>query len=354
MGLFRVEQYKRQRRADRAGNAGRTPLELRARGATVQFHDLGRQRSAVLDRIDAGLKRSLHAFGALDMGHNRQAHLVRHLARRRGNLDRHTQHTRLAHLGSVEHAARHEQLDDVGTARIQVAHLFGRLGRAVGHLGEQARTMAARHRYARSRRHQARTLILAGIDSIAHGQIGKQRVARAAHRGHAACQLLLGAALKNMAHNGAPHGIIELLHQRARIAGRDRLARAAQVHVHIDEPGHEIRTTQVDNLGTRGRLRHSTRPHPCDDTALNGHGHIGLRLHMLRTIQNGRIDKQRRTIGRRHIELLPLRKLEHLSIIIQRGRIAADISVNGGKRGCGGDGIRCSPTPATSGECLDL
>ena len=77
--------------------------------------------------------------------------------------------------------------------------------------------MAARHRDARSRRHRARTLILAGIDSIAHGKIGKQRVARAAHRGHATCQLLLGAALKNMAHDGAPHGIIELLHQRARI-----------------------------------------------------------------------------------------------------------------------------------------
>ena len=259
----------------------------------------------MLNRVNAGLKRGLHALGTLDMGHNRKAHIVRRLACRRGNLHRHTQHARLAHLGRIEHAARHEQLNDVGTARIQVAHLFGCLGGTVGHLGEQARTMAARHRDARSRRHQARTLILAGIDSIAHGQIGKQRVARAAHRGHATCQLLLGAALKNMAHDGAPHGIIELLHQRARIAGRDRLARAAQVHVHIDETGHEIRTAQVDNLGTRGRLRHSTRPHPGDDAALNSHGHIGLRLHMLRAIQNGRIDKQRGTIGRRHIELLP-------------------------------------------------
>ena len=165
--------------------------------------------------------------------------------------------------------------------------------------------MAARHRNARSRRHQARTLILAGIDSIAHGKIGKQRVARAAHRGHAACQLLLGTALEDAADDGTAHGIIEFLHQRSRIAGRDRLARATQVHVHIDETGHEIRTCQVDNLGTRRSLRHSTRPHPRDDTALNGHGHVGLRLHMFRTIQNGRIDKQRRTISRRHIELLP-------------------------------------------------
>ena len=179
-------------------------------------------------------------------------------------------------------------------------------------------------------------MILAGVDGITNGDVGKQWVARAAHRGHAACQLLLGAALKNMAHDGAPHGIIELLHQRARIAGRDRLARTAQMHMHIDETGHEIRTRQVDNLGTRRRLRHSTRPHPRDDTALNSHGHIGLRLHILRTIQDGRIDKQRGTIGRRHIELLPLRKLEHLSIIIQCSPIATDISVNGGKRGCGG------------------
>ena len=259
----------------------------------------------MLNRVNAGLKRGLHTFGALDMGHDRKANLVRRLARRSGNLDRHAQHARLAHLGRIEHAARYEQLNDVGTARIQVTHLFGCLGGTVGHLGEQACTMAARHRDARSRRHQARTLILAGIDSIAHGKIGKQRVARAAHRGHATCQLLLGAALKNVAHDGAPHGIIELLHQRARIARRHRLARTAQMHMHIDEAWHEIRPCQVDDLGTCRRLRHGTRPHPRDETALNGHGHIGLRLHMLRTIQNGRIDKQRRTISRRHIELLP-------------------------------------------------
>ena len=336
MGLLRIEQHKRQRRADRAGHARRASLELCARGAAIQLQDLGRHRGTVLDRVDPGLKRGLHALGALDMSHNRQAHLVRRLARRRGNLHRHTQHARLAHLGRIEHTARYEQLNDVGAARIQVSHLLGCLDGAVGHLGEQARAMAARHRDARSRRYQARTLILAGVDSVAHGNVSKQRVARAAHRGHATCKLLLGAALKNVAHDGAPHGIIELLHQRARIARRNRLARAAQMRMHIDETGHEIRTTQVDNLGTCRRLRHSTRPHPRDDTALNGHGHIGLRLHMLRAIQNGRIDKQRRTIGRRHIELLPLRKLEHLSIVIQCSPIATDISVNGGKRGCGG------------------
>ena len=305
MGLFRVEQYKRQRRADRAGHARRASLELCARGAAIQLQDLGRHRGTVLDRVDPGLKRGLHALGALDMSHNRKPNLVRRLARRRGDIDRHAQHARLAHLSRIEHAARYEQFNDIGTARIQVAHLFGRLGGTVSHLGEQASTMAPRHRNARSRRHQARTLILTGIDSIAHGEIGKQWVARATYRCHAACQLLLGAALKNMSHDGAPHGIIELFHQRARIARRNRLARAAQVHVHIDETGHEIRTTQVDNLGTCGRLRHSTRPHPGDDAALNSHGHIGLRLHMLRTIQNGRIDKQRGTIGRCHIELLP-------------------------------------------------
>ena len=305
MGLFRVEQYKRQRRADSAGNAGRTPLELRARGATVQLQNLGRQRSAVLNRVNAGLKRNLHTLGTLDMGHDRKAHIVRRLARRRGNLHRHTQHARLAHLGRIEHTARYEQLNDVGTARIQVAHLFGCLGGTVFHLGEQARTMAARNRDARSRRHQARTLILAGVDGITNGDVGKQWVARAAHRGHAACQLLLGAAFEDVADDGAPHGIIELLHQRACIARRNRLARTAQMHMHIDEAWHEIRTCQIDDLGTCRRLRHSTRPHPRDDTALNGHGRVGLRLHMFRTVQNGRIDKQRGTIGRRHIELLP-------------------------------------------------
>ena len=259
----------------------------------------------MLDCVDAGLKRGLHTFGALDMGHDRKANLVRRLARRGGNLNRHTQHAWLAHFGRVEHAARHEQLDDVGATRVQVAHLFGRLGRAVGNLGEQARAVATRHRDARSRRHQARTLILTGVDGVAHGDVGKQRVARAAHRGHAACQLLLSAALEDMAHDGAAHGIVELLHQRARIARRNRLARTTQMHMHIDETRHEIRTAQVDDLGPRWSLGHGARSHPGDDTALNGHGHIGLRLHMLRAIQNGRIDKQRGTIGSRHIELLP-------------------------------------------------
>ena len=239
------------------------------------------------------------------MGHDRKANLVCRLARRRGDIERHAQHARLAHFGRVEHAARHEQLDDVGTACIQIAHLFGRLVRGIGNLREQPRTVTTRHRDARSRRYQARTLILAGVDGVAHGDVGEQRVARAAHRGHAACQLLLSTALEDVANDGAAHRIIELLHQRARIARRNRLARTAQMHVHIDETRHEIRTAQVDDLGPRWSLGHSARSHPGDDATLDGHGHIGLRLHMLRAIQNGRIDKQRGMIGSRHIELLP-------------------------------------------------
>lgn len=203
------------------------------------------------------------------------------------------------------HAARYEQLDDVGTARIQITYLLGRLGGTISHLSEQACTMATRHRDARSRRHQTRALILAGIDSVTHGNVGKQRVARAAHRGHAACQLLLGTAFEDVANDGAAHGIVELLHQRTRIARRNWLARAAQMHVHIDETRHEIRAGQVNDLGPRWSLGHSARSHPGNDATLDGHGHIELRLHMLRTIQNGRIDKQRGTIGSRHIELLP-------------------------------------------------
>ena len=165
--------------------------------------------------------------------------------------------------------------------------------------------MTIGYRNARSRCHQTRALILAGVDGVAHGDVGKQRVTCAAYRGHAARQLLLGAALEDMTNDGAAHGIIELLHERARIARRDRLARSAQMHVHVDEARHEVRACQVDDLGTRRRLCHGTRANPGDDAALNSHGHIGLRLHMLRTIQNGRIDKQRGTIGRCHIELLP-------------------------------------------------
>ena len=185
------------------------------------------------------------------------------------------------------------------------ADLLGRLGGGIGNLRKQACAMATRHRDARARRHQARTLILTGIDGVAHGDVGKQRVTCAAYRGHAACQLLLDAALEDVADDGAAHGVVELLHERARITRRNRLARAAQMHVHVDEARHEIRTCQVDDLGPRWSLGHGARSHPGDDATLNGHGHIGLRLHMLRTIQDGRIDKQRGTIGSRHIELLP-------------------------------------------------
>ena len=118
MGLFRIEQHKRQRRTNRAGHARRASLEPCPRGAAVQLQNLRRQRSAVLDCVDAGLKRGLHTFGTLDMGHDRKANLVRRLARRRGDIERHAQHARLAHFGRIEHAARHEQLDDVGAARI--------------------------------------------------------------------------------------------------------------------------------------------------------------------------------------------------------------------------------------------
>lgn len=58
--------------------------------------------------------------------------------------DRHAQHAWLAYFGRIEHATRHEQLYDIGTARIQIAHLFGGLGRTAGNLGEQARAVAIR------------------------------------------------------------------------------------------------------------------------------------------------------------------------------------------------------------------
>ena len=45
------------------------------------------------------------------MSHDRKANLVRRLARRRGDIDRHAQHARLAHLGRIEHTARYEQLN---------------------------------------------------------------------------------------------------------------------------------------------------------------------------------------------------------------------------------------------------
>lgn len=144
MSLLRIEQYKRQRGADRAGHARRASLELFSRGTAIQPQNLRRQRSAVLDCVNAGLKRGLHTLGALDMGHDRKANLVRRLARRRSDIDRHAQHAWLAYFGRVEHTTRHEQLDDVGAARIQVAHLLGRLAGGIGDLRKEARAVAIR------------------------------------------------------------------------------------------------------------------------------------------------------------------------------------------------------------------
>ena len=107
----------------------------------VQLDDLRGHGGAVLDGVHAGLERHAHALGALHVSHHGKAELVRGAAGGGSDLRRHAQHAGLAHLGGVEHAARHEQLDHVGAVRGDLAHeLRGALG-TLGNLGEEPRAV---------------------------------------------------------------------------------------------------------------------------------------------------------------------------------------------------------------------
>ena len=90
------------------------------------------------------------------------------------------------------------------------SNLLGRFLRRCGDLGEKARAVAARNGHARTGRDDARARITARFDSVAHGDIRKQRVSRAADGGHAACELRLRVLLDDAPQDGAPNGIVDL------------------------------------------------------------------------------------------------------------------------------------------------
>ena len=140
------------------------------------------------------------------------------------HLERHAQNARLPRNLGVKDASCHKELDSVGTARGQIAYVVARLLRRCGHLGKKACTMTVGHGDTRTRRHDARAKITSSVDSITHSDIGIQRVARTAYARHTACELLLGRAFKNMAHNHAAGCVIQAAHEVAGVSRRHGLA----------------------------------------------------------------------------------------------------------------------------------
>ncbi len=95
-----------------------------------------------------------------------------------------------------------------------------------------------------------------------------------------------------MARNGTTNRIVELFHDIARIACRNRLARSAEVRVHVDETWHEIGTVKIDNTRAWDRSCHSRWLNRCNATILHRDSHVRPRLHVLRAVQNCCIDKR--------------------------------------------------------------
>ena len=225
--FLRIKQHKRQGRRDGTRERCGTPKELRSCRTEEKIAHFVGHGCAVLDSIHTRLQGDLYALSALDMRHNGEPKVVSRFARSSRHLERHAQNARLSRNLGVKDASCHEELDSVGTARGQIAYVVARLLRRCGHLGKKACTMTIGHGNARTRRHDARAKITSSVDSIAHSDIGIQRVTRTAHTRHTACKLLLGRAFKNMAHNHAAERMIQAAHEVAGVSRRHGSARAA-------------------------------------------------------------------------------------------------------------------------------
>ena len=153
------------------------------------------------------------------------AQLVRLVHGRAGDVGRHAQHARLPFDLRVEHAARDEQLHVVARVREARANDLARLLGRARHVGEQARAVTARHGNAHAGRKQPRSRERACVDGVAHLHVGEPRIAHRAHRGHAACQLLLRVASQDVAKRPPAHRVSHhAVYEATRAARAQRLA----------------------------------------------------------------------------------------------------------------------------------
>ena len=311
------------------------------RGALeVELDYLGRQRRPVLDGVHARLERDADALGALDVRHDWKLEPMRLAAGGLGDERGHAQHAGLADLGGVEHAPGDEQLDDVGALGHELADEQRGLLRRVDGLGEQPGAVSARHGDAGAGGDDARPVRAAGVDGVAHGDVGEQGVAGPAQRRHAAHELRLRALEQHAPHDGAPGAVVEAAHERPGVARGHGLARAAEVDVHVDEARHEVGAVQVDDACTRGDLRDRRGLDAGDLRLLDDDGHVGLRAHVGAAVEDGGVHEGGDGVSSGHGGLQSLTDAHSVACLPQGGAREGARARRGRRRvPHGGDGV---------------
>ena len=205
----------------------------------------------MLDGVHAILEGHAHALGALNVGGNDLALAMRLIASGLDQLRGHAKSTGLALGRGVHHASRNHELDDVSTRLDGAAHVGRGLlgGRRLSR--KRPGEVAARHRNARVSCDDARASNLAGLHCVAYAPVDVEQTAHGAQRGDAALELGGGILLRHLIKEMLNQAILaQLVHKTLVVhglcVGLGSLARACQVHVHVDEAGHDVAASQVD------------------------------------------------------------------------------------------------------------
>ena len=246
----------------------------------------------MLDGVNACLQADFDAFGAFDMGRGAKPELMRLVAHRLRDVEWHAQYARLSFDFGVEHAAGDEELDLVGTLAEVLMNKRAALFGSRCFLREQAR-MAFGNGDAATRSDQTRALEFACLDLIAHLDVRKARVADAAHRGNAACELVFQGSLQHVTQNRHADGVArDFLDSSFGVARASRGAVAAEMDVHVDEARHEVFALQIDDLFAAVHL-HFGGGADFDDFALviDEYRCVGCGLHFFCAIEQRGVDK---------------------------------------------------------------
>ena len=246
----------------------------------------------MLDGVDACFQADLDAFGAFDMGRGAKPEFMSLVAHCLRDIEGHAQDARLAFDFSIENAARDEELDLIGSIAEVLMDERPTLFGSRRFLRKQAR-MALGDGNAAARCDKARTLEFARFNLVAHLNIGIPGVANAAHSGYAACKLVFQRSFQHVAQNRHANGVARDFLNRSfgvtRTAGR---AVANQMHVHVDESGHEVLALQVDDLFAAAHF-YFCGGADFDDFALviDENRCVGRGLHFFRAVEHRGVDE---------------------------------------------------------------
>ena len=200
----------------------------------------------------------------------------------------HAQHARLALLLAVEHAACDHELDEVDVLLARTLDLGERLVDGDRRDGDRARHVAARHRDRLVGREDARAEEVPRHDLVAAARVEVGQAAHGAHRGDAAHELGLREASDHAVRDGTRQPVgHDLLDERLVVAllflG---LAVSGQVHVHIDEAGHEVAAFEVVYLAPRVGALFRLGYNRLDRVARRDEHHALEWLHILRAVED--------------------------------------------------------------------